>query len=164
MVLSSRKKAARESWIPNHLWNQVKRYMPIPCLDVVLENSLGEVLIGWRRIPPYRNVWALPGGRFHKGERIQEAAERILAEYDLSVRELFLVGVFPIGFPSRFDLSICVASSAPDGRGVSDGKEFSALRWTKHLPKKLGKNYRQMILRWQRLKSSSEALKLNKLT
>ena len=35
-----------DEWMPNKLWNQVKRYMPIPCVDVIIEDSRGEVLLG----------------------------------------------------------------------------------------------------------------------
>ncbi len=43
--------------MPDKLWDQVKRYMPIPCVDVIVEDSRGETLLGWRQILSYRNVW-----------------------------------------------------------------------------------------------------------
>ena len=153
----------RREWMPDSLWNQAKQYLPIPCVDVVLENSHGEILLGWRRIPPYRNVWALPGGRIFKGEKLQAAARRILAEYGLSARGLFLVCVFPCRFPSRSDVAICVASKRPKGQAKPDGQEFSKFRWTKQLPPRLGPNYGRMIMRWENMKRKPQALAFGRL-
>ena len=149
--------------MPESVWKQVKQYVPIPCLDVVLENYDGDVLLGWRRIPPYRDVWALPGGRLHGGEGIKAAAARILAEYCLSVRDLFLVGVFPIRFPSRADVPICVAGRIARGEATPDGEEFSSFRWTRRLPVDLGANYRRMIMRWRQMTRKPQILQFNKL-
>lgn len=150
-------------WMSNKLWNQVKQYMSIPCVDVLVENSKGETLLGWRRIPPYRNVWALPGGRVGKGENLQGAAKRILAEYGLAARKLYLVGVFPMSFPSRSDFPVCVAAKHPVGQARSDGKEFSSFCWRKQLPEGLGANYRQMIVRWHKIKREPQVLRFAKL-
>lgn len=159
--LLRRKKSGE--WMPDRLWNQVKRYMPIPCVDVILEDSRGEVLLGWRRIPPYRNVWALPGGRVGKGERLQAAAKRILAEYGLAARDLFLVGVFPIRFPSRSDLTVCLAARYPIGEARPDGWEFSNFRWTRWLPRGIGANYRRMIVQWNKMKRNPQVLQFSRL-
>jgi hypothetical protein len=43
-------------WMPDRVWRQVRRHISIPCLDIILENRRREVLLGWRRIPPYKNV------------------------------------------------------------------------------------------------------------
>ncbi|MGD0690051.1 MAG: NUDIX domain-containing protein [Candidatus Bathyarchaeia archaeon] len=150
-------------WMPDGLWNQVKRYIPIPCVDVIVEDSKGRVLLGWRQIPPYRNVWALPGGRIGKGERLQTAARRILAEYGLSARDLFLVGVFPIRFPLRSDLPVCIAAKHLKGQARADGSEFSNFRWTRQLPRALGANYRRMIARWNKMKRDPQVLQFNRL-
>lgn len=149
--------------MPDGLWNQVKRYMSIPCVDVLLEDSRARVLLGWRQILPYRNVWALPGGRIGKGERLQTAARRILAEYGLSARELFLVGVFPIRFPIRSDLTVCIAAKYLKGQARADGIEFSSFQWTRQLPRRLGANYRRMIVRWKKMKRDPQVLRFNRL-
>jgi hypothetical protein len=143
----------------NRLWNQVKEHMSIPCVDLILENRSGEVLVGWRKIEPYRDVWALPGGRLLRGEGLQAAAERILSEYCLSAREFYLVGVFPISFPSRADIPICLASESASGEATADGTEFSSFRWTRQLPRGLGRNYERMIIRWRRMKRKPQALR-----
>src|SRR5208283_4933583 len=161
--LTLRQRKGLDDWMPDKLWDQVKRYMPIPCVDVIVENSRGQVLWGWRRILPYRNVWALPGGRVGKGEQLQAAAERILAEYGLAASNLFLVGAFPIKFPSRSDLSVCLATNNSTGDAKPDGIEFSNFQWAKSLPRRIGANYQRMILRWKEMKRNPQVLRFSRL-
>ncbi len=150
-------------WIPERVWRQVKRSIPIPCVDVLLENSKGEILLGWRKITPYGNVWATPGGRICRGESLRSAADRILNEYGLSASNLHLVGVFPVKFPTRADVTICVASNKPSGQATADGYEFSSFKWTKKVPSKTGANYARMILRWRLLRRSPQALRFARI-
>lgn len=150
-------------WIPEHVWLQIKRSIPIPCVDVLLENSNGRLLLGWRKISPYGNVWATPGGRVLRGEGLRNAAHRILSEYGLTARNLFLVGVFPVKFPSRADVTICVASNRPAGMPIADGYEFSSFRWVREVPSKTGANYVKMILRWRLLRRSVQTLRFAKI-
>jgi ADP-ribose pyrophosphatase YjhB (NUDIX family) len=147
-----------EDWMPDKVWRQVKRLIPIPCVDVLLENSKGEILVGWRRIPPYQNVWALPGGRVYRGESLRDASMRILAGYGLSSGSLFVVGIFPVKFPTRADFTVCLASNKPKGLARPDGYEFSSFKWKKRVPSKIGANYARMILKWQRLRRNARAL------
>jgi ADP-ribose pyrophosphatase YjhB (NUDIX family) len=152
-------KRVLNEWIPDRVWRQVKRSIPIPCADILLENSKREVLLGWRKIPPYRNVWALPGGRVYKGEHLRQVSTRILSEYNLSVDNLFLVGIFPVKFPTRADFTICLASNRPEGNARPDGYEFSSFKWTRNLPSKIGANYARMINKWRLLRGSPQALR-----
>jgi ADP-ribose pyrophosphatase YjhB (NUDIX family) len=163
MASEERVTRKRPDWMSETLWNQVKRHMPIPCIDIILQNPSGEILLGWRRILPYRNVWALPGGRLLRGEDLQTAARRILSEYSLSANHLYFVGVFPIRFPSRSDVSICVAGRHSVGQAEPDGREFSSFRWTRRLPSRLGANYRRMIQRWHLLTHNPQILEFNRL-
>jgi ADP-ribose pyrophosphatase YjhB (NUDIX family) len=150
-------------WIPEHVWRQVKRCIPIPCVDVLLENSDGEMLLGWRKISPYVNVWATPGGRMFRGESLRNATHRILGEYGLRAHNLFLVGVFPVKFPTRADFTICVASNRPAGIAVADGHEFSSFKWTRKVPSKTGANYVKMMLRWRLLRRNVQALRFTRI-
>jgi len=90
---------------------------------------------------------------------LQSAAHRILREYGLTAGNLFLVGVFPVKFPTRADVTICVASNKPRGDAVADGYEFSSFKWTRRVPSKTGANYAKMIMRWRLLKRNAQALK-----
>ena len=55
-------------------WKMILRLMPIPCVDVIVEKD-GKVPLGFRTIRPYRNVWALLGGRIRK-KRVKKGCHR----------------------------------------------------------------------------------------
>ena len=150
-------------WVPEPLWRQVKATIPIACVDIILSNPTGAVLLGWRVIRPYVNVWALPGGRIRVGEDLGKAVRRILSPHGLTTKSLYLVGVFPIQFPSRFDISICVVTRGFSGTAVPDGTEFTKIGWFRNVPKRTGKNYVEMINKWRNLRRSPQAVKLNEL-
>lgn len=150
-------------WLPEPVWRKVKASVPIACVDVILCNPNDAVLLGWRLIHPYVKVWATPGGRIRMGESLTKAAQRILSTHRIMAKHFYLVGVFPIKFPSRFDISICVASESFSGTPVPDGTEFKRLGWFRKMPKGTGKNYVRMIREWRRLKASAQILSLNQI-
>jgi len=100
--------------LPRELFEKILEYMPIPCIDLIIENEYAKLLFCRRNIPPYKNKWAFPGGRILKGETIRESIERITEKevgisVSKSVKE-YLVGVYSTSFRSehnRQDISIC---------------------------------------------------------
>jgi ADP-ribose pyrophosphatase YjhB (NUDIX family) len=150
-------------WVSEPLWRQIKASVPIPCVDIIVSNNQGAVLLGWRVIHPYVNVWATPGGRIHLGEGLAEAARRILSSHGLGANGFYLVGVFPIRFPSRFDISVCLAATSFSGSPIPGGTEFTKVGWFKKLPRRTGKNYVEMIERGRRMRKSAYVMKLNRI-
>ena len=51
--------------------------VPRICVDLLLKNSKGEVLLTQRTIGPYLNHWHFPGGRIKFKESIEDAVKRI---------------------------------------------------------------------------------------
>ncbi len=145
------------------VWEQALRYLPIACVDIIFQQRDGSILYGYRIIGPYKNVWALPGGRMLHGENLQQAAGRIAKEYGMRIRELYLVGVFPMSFDVRHDVTIALASPCPKGDPVADIKELSKVIWSEKPPIRTGANYRKMISKWNIALSSKTFLKLNRL-
>jgi len=150
-------------WVPEARWRQVKASVPIACVDIIVSDSIGAVLLGWRIIHPYVNVWATPGGRIRMGESLAKAARRVLSSHGIVANDFYLVGVYPIKFPSRFDISICVAAHSFSGAPVPDGIEFKKIGWFRNLPKGTGKNYVEMIGKWRKIRRSAQVLKFNRL-
>jgi len=150
-------------WIPEPLWRQVKANMPIACVDLVVHNHRGAVLLGWRVIKPYVNVWATPGGRIRMGETLAGTAHRVLSSHGLAANGFYLVGVFPVRFSSRFDISICLATGSFSGAPVPDGTEFKKIGWFRNLPGNTGKNYVEMIEKWRRIRKSAYFMNLNRI-
>ena len=163
-VLQSQKPGvSEEDWIPTRLWNKVTERVPIPCVDIIFQRPDGRILYGWRLIPPYRNVWALLGGRIIRREGLIECTSRIAKEYGLTFERLYLNGVFPVNFPSRSDIVVSLAAHNLSGQPRVDGFEFSKFNWSKNPPKRVGQNYLRMVRNWNRISKSESSLRIARL-
>jgi len=152
-----------KGWVAEPVWELVKASVPIACVDVIVSNHQDAVLLGWRVIHPYADVWATPGGRMRLGESPVQTAQRVLSYHGIRANGFYLVGVFPIGFRSRFDVSICLAPTGISGSPTPDGAELTKIRWFRKLPKRTGKNYVRMVEKWRKIRASPEAVRLNRL-
>lgn len=62
---------------------------PRICVDLLVKNSKGEVLLTKRTIEPYINHWHFPGGRIKFRESIQGALSRIcLGELGVDINKM----------------------------------------------------------------------------
>jgi len=61
-----------------------KLRLHIATLDIIFDRD-GNVLYGYRRLPPYSNVWAFIGGRILFGEGLLDTIRRISSECDLRI-------------------------------------------------------------------------------
>ena len=61
--------------------------MPIVCIDLLVQDTEGRVLLGLRTNPPAAGSWFLPGGRIRKGEKLADAFTR-LARQELGVQTI----------------------------------------------------------------------------
>jgi ADP-ribose pyrophosphatase YjhB (NUDIX family) len=124
--------------------------MPIPCVDVIVHRR-HEFLMGWRTIPPYKNVWALLGGRILRGESLEAAANRHCAKSGLGVTDLRLLGVFPVMFPSRHDITVSLSAEMTSGVLKATG-EMTRYRWFGKSEvdeiSPVGGNYIKMLRHW----------------
>lgn len=63
------------------LYRQVVWYLPVVCVDVILQRTSDRrLLLFWRRDKPASNIWWWPGGRMLKGETFYTAACRKIKE------------------------------------------------------------------------------------
>lgn len=63
-------------WISDQEYGQIKRALPIPCVDLLISNEKGEILLVKRKNEPAKNEWWFPGGRVLHGEHRNKAAKR----------------------------------------------------------------------------------------
>lgn len=78
--------------IPESLYAEIHRQMPIVCVDIIVRCGDGIVLIE-RDCEPARGEWWFCGGRVFKGENLQEAAQRIVSrEAGLTIQNCILLG------------------------------------------------------------------------
>jgi len=125
------------------------RSMPIPCVDIIVKRD-GKILIGFRKIEPYRNCWALLGGRILKHDRPEDTARRNLREIEVSADIRRLVGVFPVRFPNnpqkRYDITLCYESNWRSGE-PKPNSELATFKWIppSNIPIRMGGNNKKMI-------------------
>ena len=132
-------------------WNELTKKMPIPCVDTIVHRD-DRVLLGYRTIPPYRNVWALLGGRMRYGESFADTSIRNCRESGVTVQKPRYLGIFPVKFPrGRHDLTICTAAKYISGE-PKPTHELSRYAWTTrrglHKIHPIGGNYLKMLRAW----------------
>lgn len=66
--------------IPENIYSQITRLMPIPCVDLFIEDERGKILLIKRSNEPAKGHWWFPGGRVHFKEPREQAARRKLKE------------------------------------------------------------------------------------
>jgi hypothetical protein len=161
----------RQKDIPEKTWKNILANMPIACVDIIAHRIDGRetrVLLGFRKIYPYEDRWALPGGRIIKGESLRAAANRHLKEIGPHPSgEYRLVGVYPINFRRRSDISICLSTRLSrfpklweitiSTRLLSRQKSRTTTQLARHawrplgnLPTSLGSNYKRMLKDFER--------------
>jgi colanic acid biosynthesis protein WcaH len=109
------------------------RLTPLVSIDLIINDGNRRVLLGYRRNPPARDTWFVPGGRVRKGETLDAAFTRVvqeelgIASAERSSSRLF--GIFEHHYDDNFAgapgigthyvvlaYSITIGSSAPIGR------------------------------------------------
>jgi len=142
----------RSQWIARNCWTEVTKKMPIPCVDTIVWKK-NAFLMGWRTIPPYKHVWALLGGRMTRGESFAQTAIRHCRKSGIEIHKPCFVGVYPIKFPSRHDITVCLSAKWKSGSPVST-IELSRYRLFEinrlHEIRPIGTNYQRMLRDWKR--------------
>lgn len=83
----------------------VVKKTPLVSIDLIVKNSLGQILLGLRKNEPARGFWFVPGGRILKDEPIARAFERIAHDelgIHLAYENAEFVGVFEHLYPNNF--------------------------------------------------------------
>ena len=65
---------------PREIFEQILKYSVMVTFDLIVELPSGGVVLVWRKIAPYKNVWALPGLRMLKNETIEQTLLRITTQ------------------------------------------------------------------------------------
>jgi colanic acid biosynthesis protein WcaH len=87
------------SEIEKKLYHKILQNMPIACVDVVIRDEKGILLVK-RRDPPAKGQWWIPGGRVLKGEKLADAAHRkALQEVGLNCRVRNIIHTAETIFP-----------------------------------------------------------------
>ena len=88
-------------------------------VDIVIftiKNDDLQVLLVKRKMEPFKDQWAIPGGFVRKEEAIEHAARRELEE-ETGVKEVYLEQLYTFGKPKR----------DPRGKDRQNSRDLSAL-------------------------------------
>ena len=86
-------------WVSEELYSRILQVMPIPCVDLVVVDDAGKVLLLLRKNESAAGQWWFPGGRVLFGELRRDAAKRKLEEEcGLFSTQFHEVGTFDILF------------------------------------------------------------------
>lgn len=85
--------------IPEELYKEICRVMPIPCVDLLVSDSKGRVLLVKRKKEPAAGQWWFPGGRVHFGEtRAATAVRKLNEECGLEAISVEELGTYDVIF------------------------------------------------------------------
>jgi colanic acid biosynthesis protein WcaH len=86
--------------IPEANYRKIQAAMPIPCVDLLVSNSLDEILLLRRNNEPCKDQWWFPGGRVLIGETRETAARRkLLEECGLAPSDISEIGTYDVILP-----------------------------------------------------------------
>jgi ADP-ribose pyrophosphatase YjhB (NUDIX family) len=106
----------------------------VPAASAAVRNHAGDLLLEWRRD---NNLWTLPGGTMHIGERLIDTAVReVNEETGIAIQITGLVGIYTdprhiIAYDNgevRQQFNICFAAQ-PTGGTLRASSESHAVRW-----------------------------------
>lgn len=83
--------------IKDGLYRQILQVMPIPCVDLIVENEHGRLLLARRINEPGKGEWWFPGGRVHFLEtRLQASKRKLREECGLEALHILEMGTYDV--------------------------------------------------------------------
>lgn len=64
-------------WLSEETFRSVVATTPLVSIDLIVQDSVGQILLGERLNRPAQGYWFVPGGRILKNERLDEAFRRL---------------------------------------------------------------------------------------
>jgi len=139
--------------IPDKIWEMIYSQVPRFCIDLLILNEDGGVLLTKRAINPSKGAWHFPGGTLYFGEGILECASRIAKEeLGTTIRLGKFVGVEEyinedVGDYRRHSISV-IFEAKIIGNSPALNEEASEFRFFKNaLPKETQPTVRNFLLK-----------------
>lgn len=91
--------------LPENIFEQVVANAPLVAIDLLVENAERRMLLGWRKNPPARSSWFVPGGRVRKNETLSAAFSRITEEelgQSFQLDQCVFIGVYQHFYSDNF--------------------------------------------------------------
>ena len=115
-------------------YERIIRVFPRVCVDILIADTDGRVLLLKRTNQPAIGQWWFPGGRVHIGEtRLQAAHRKLREECGLGPSALQELGSFDLFFEidgeTCHDVTILFRMQVPSGTDIVTDAEASACGW-----------------------------------
>lgn len=65
------------AFLPQQVFSSIIDSTPLVSIDLLIQNSNDEILLGYRTNRPAKNHWFVPGGRIQKNEKMDAAFLRL---------------------------------------------------------------------------------------
>ena len=91
--------------LPKKQYIEVVKNTPLVSIDLIIEDTEGNILLGYRLNNPAKHTWFVPGGVIRKNEPFVEAFQRISeAElgFKIQLNDAVFVGVYEHLYPTNF--------------------------------------------------------------
>jgi ADP-ribose pyrophosphatase YjhB (NUDIX family) len=147
-------KMSKKNWLPEKEFHEILGKMPIPCIDLII-NTHGNLLLVRRNIEPYKDLWALPGGRILHGETFAQAIKRIGKNeigIDIPIKSVVrLSGAYTAMFPKfydRHDVGLCFYVRLDNPKVHIDNHHYSEFNWWMPItdfPEEMGHIYKEEL-------------------
>lgn len=128
-------------------WDWMQKNVPILCVDGVVEDDDGRVLLSLRDVEPEKGNWHLPGGVVEKNEKLEDAIKRVIKnETGLVVDIVRMTGIYddPNRDPRGHFITVAYLLRVKSGELIAD-HQASKLEYFSDLPEMMGFDSRQIV-------------------
>ena len=114
----------KNDFIPSDVYDEIIKLLPIVSVEALI--VMGNALLFLRRkSEPAKGEWWFPGGRVRKGESLEQALRREVAEETgLKLRSYKLINVYSRIFPERHDITIAYLCKCKEGKVTLNDEHF----------------------------------------
>ena len=137
---------------PREIFETMLEWNIMPTFDLIIEQENKGIISVKRKIPPYKNTWALPGLRQYKGEKFKDTLERIAKDelgLIINPEDAVILGQYDGFFKTehnRQDISTGYCMKISEYQEIKlNNKHFSAMRFIKDkkdIPSNMGAMYK----------------------
>ncbi len=133
--------------IPQKLFEEIKKNIPLSCVDIILVNKDHEFLLVKRNIPPYKNKWCLPGGIVKKNQKIVDKLNEIAKnELGINVKIVRSIGFYEKMYSSRHDISHCFVVTSKNSKNIKLDFQAERMKFFKKIPKNAALFHTRMLV------------------
>ncbi len=91
--------------LPDSLFEKIIKHAPLIAIDLIVQDSERNHLLGLRKNPPAQGQWFVPGGRIRKNEKLDHAFHRISVDelgISFQLDQSIFVGVYEHFYDENF--------------------------------------------------------------